>query len=63
MTNLAVPSRTSYVADLQVGTTVQGTITLTSKTMTIEPVQSNISERVLESTSFEGGMALFPRVS
>lgn len=63
MTDLAVPSRSSYVADLQVGTTIQGTITLSKKTVTIEPVQSNISEQVSESTSAADGIALFPRVS
>jgi hypothetical protein len=63
MTDLAVPSRSSYVADLQVGTSVQGTITISRKTVTIEPVQSTISESVSESTSSADSILPFPRVS
>ena len=63
MTDLAVPSRSSYVADLQVGTSVQGTITISRKTVTIEPVQSTISESVSESTSSTDSILPFPRVS
>lgn len=62
MTDLAVPSRSSYVADLQVGTSVQGTITISRKTVTIEPVQSTISESVSESTSSADSILPFPRV-
>jgi hypothetical protein len=63
MTDLAVPSRSSYVVDLQVGTSVQGTITISRKTVTIEPVQSTISESVSESTSSADSILPFPRVS
>ena len=63
MTDLAVPSRSSYVADLQVGTSVQGTITISRKTVTIEPVQSTISESVSESTSSADSILPFPRIS
>jgi hypothetical protein len=62
MTNLAVPSRSSYVADLQVGTSVQGTITISRKAITIEPVQSTVSESVSESTNSADSILPFPRL-
>lgn len=62
MTDLAVPSRSSYVADIQIGTSVQGAITISRKAITIEPVQSTVSESVNESTNFADSIQTYPRV-
>ena len=63
MTDLAVPSRSSYVATLLVGTAVQGTITIDRKTVTIEPVKSTISEQIRESNNAADSMLAFPRIT
>ena len=63
MTDLAIPSRSDYVADLQTGTVLQGTITVSGRTVTIEPTKSTVSESVGESTSAADSINPFPRVS
>ena len=63
MTNLVVPSRTSYVVNIETGTKIEGTFTITRKQVTIEPVKSDISEVATEVTNADGSLAAFPRVN
>jgi hypothetical protein len=63
MATLSVPSRTDYAVDLQVGTTISATITISEKSVSIAPAKSAAEYAVVESTSANGSMIAFPAVS
>ena len=63
MTSLAVPSRPVYTVDLQTGTKISGTVTLTEKSMVIAPAKSGVTYEVTEVNSVTGTFEQFPRAS
>lgn len=60
---LRVPSRSDYAVELQVGTTLSATVTISDKVVLIQPVKSASEYSVSESTSVSGSIAAFPTVS
>ena len=63
MTSLAVPSRPVYTVDLQTGTKISGTVTLTEKSMVIAPVKSGVTYGITEANSVAGAFEQFPRAT
>lgn len=63
MTSLAVPSRPVYTVDLQTGTKISGTVTLTEKSMVIAPVKSGVTYGITEANSVAGTFEQFPRAT
>lgn len=63
MTSLAVPSRPVYTVDLQAGTKISGTVTLTEKSMVIAPVKSSVTYGLTEANSVSGTFEQFPRAT
>lgn len=62
MTSLAVPTRPVYTVDIETGTKISGTVTLTEKSMVIAPVKSGEIYDLTEANSVSGDIASFPRV-
>jgi len=62
MTDLAVPSRQSYVANLQTGTVITGTISIDEKSIKIAPVKSGLEYTVTEAGAVADSFATFPTV-
>jgi hypothetical protein len=62
MTSLAVPSRPVYTVDLQTGTKISGTVTLSEKSLVIAPAKSGLTYGLTEANSVSGSLAQFPRV-
>jgi hypothetical protein len=63
MTSLAVPSRPVYTVDIETGTKISGTVTLTEKSMVIAPVKSGLTYDITEANSVTGAIDQFPRAN
>lgn len=63
MTSLAVPSRPVYTIDIETGTKISGTVTLTEKSMVIAPVKSGLTYGITEANSVAGAIDQFPRAN
>lgn len=57
---LRVPSRSDYSVELKVGTIISATITVTEKSILIEPTKSGTDYTLTEAVSVSGSLAAFP---
>lgn len=60
---LRVPSRSDYSVELNVGTTISATVSVTEKSVLIAPVKSATDYTLTEAVSVDGSMAAFPVAS
>lgn len=63
MSNLRCPTRSSYNAELLIGTKISGTVTIGEKSINIAPVKSATDYDLTEATAVAGSFLAFPTAS
>lgn len=63
MSSLSCPTRTLYTVDIQVGTKIAGTVTISEMSAVIAPVKSTSTYTLTEATDVSGVFNSFPQAS
>lgn len=63
MTDLTVPSRSLYIANINTGNTIGGSVTVSEKSIVIAPEQSGLTYSLTEANDATGPIEQFPRAT